>query len=148
MNFKGTYEDRKQHAAGLKPGSEVALRDRKVDTWGRRSGYTLYRVVKITPKRSRFDLQSWGGRDRSLSASEAIDLEPITNEILESIRADNAFLRAQTVLYKATEALESLLRKDFHLKSVDFHTALTEKLKVLMDFIDPKDPTSTEKKAE
>jgi len=47
----------------LKPGSQFVLRNRRLDTFGRRHGPQIYEVVKITPKRTKFTVRRIGSTE-------------------------------------------------------------------------------------
>jgi hypothetical protein len=92
----------------LKPGDLVVIRNRRLDTWGRRTGPVVYRVQNITPKRSRFDLLSSTGTELKLSGrgyDGPAAMEPYEPKVLDEIERDNKFLRAKNRAWKMHEQL-------------------------------------------
>lgn len=97
----------------LKEGDLVVIRNRRLDTWGRRSGPAIYRVQKITPKRTQFFLLSSAGTELKLSGrgyDGLAAMQPYEPKVLDEIERDTKALRAQNRAWKMHEQLRSFER--------------------------------------
>ena len=126
----------------LKVGDKAAAKTRRMGgTFSRNFGYQIFTVKKITPSRTKFtmlcpDSTEWtfgkGGVCRTGSgwSAEYYHLEPVTAEVMESIRLDSVRIKADNrkwrLIEKLTEIRDAFGEKDemFHLEFISSSTQL------------------------
>lgn len=126
----------------LEPGDNVAVRDRKISSFGGDHGYRIYTVEKISPKRTKFSCKNAAGESVDFDKhggyrtgagfhSHYFDMEPVTEEILVSIRQDTALIKAKRVAEKLSDAIGDFARSNPNPARVDQFLESCSELKVL-----------------
>lgn len=143
--------DRNEWLKNLKEGDEVALDVRRLPDWTNRFGYKLFRVIKITPKKTRFDIALMS-ESYSLNARGEVQsgstynrfyhkMVPVTAEVMASIQADTLAIKVDNRRYRLTNKLEQLRdtlkeKREMHLEFL----AASDQLAALLDKYTKPDP--------
>lgn len=141
------YEGRLKFVEGLKVGDKAAARTRRMGGGFSRSfGYQIFTIKKVTPTRAKIvavcpDSTEWtfgkGGTCRTGSGwqSEHYQLEPVTPEVMESIRLDNIRIKASNRKWRLIEKLTEV-RDAFEEKDEMFHLEFISSSNQLMALLD------------
>jgi hypothetical protein len=129
----------------LKPGDKVAVKSRRLDAFGRNTGYRIYTVEKISAKRTKFSCQGSGDnisldfdkhgghRTGSGAWSTYLHMEPVTEETLTSIKRDTAVIKARVLASKLETALVKFHREENpDMFKVENFLEASEKLRLLL----------------
>jgi len=116
----------------LKVGDLVAVRNRRLDAFGKDLGYVIYKVMYITPKRTRFDIWAEGWNTRTADKRGFITgtysrMMPVTDEIRASIDVD-------------TQRIKASRRVDVVLKSSKLFDEHQEEPSFVAEFLDATEP--------
>ena len=148
------YKEREGWLATLKEGDQVACKTRPLGGIGHNYGYKVFRITKITDKRTRFDVVGPDSEHHSFSkdgsyrigasqwSHHIYRLEPLTPEVYEDIKKDTMLIRADNRRYRLTKKMEEL-RNTFKEKGPDFHlefVGASEQLLQLLDKHTKPDP--------
>lgn len=97
----------------LKEGDKVVLRNRRLDTFGRRTGPAIYTVKRIPPKRSKIVLAAADGSELEVKGgwNGMARLEPYTPEIDAEILLNDALIKAKNRAWQLTEQLRYFERQ-------------------------------------
>jgi hypothetical protein len=144
--------DRSKWLDSLKVGDQVAANTRQLPGFQRNFGYKIFRITKITPKRTRFEVIGPDsethvfGRDGSFSTGSTYNMAihrmaPVTAEVMASIQADTLNIRADNRRYRLVNKLEELRstlkdKPDLHLEFL----GASEQLMALLDKHTKPDP--------
>jgi len=145
--------DRSNWLDSLKEGEQVASKTRRLGGIGHNYGYKVFRIVKITPKRSRFDVVGPDSEQISFDrdgcyvvgsswSRHVFRLAPLTPEVYEEIKQDTMLIRAENRRYRLTKKLDEL-RSNFTDMGPDFHLEFlgaSEQLMALLDKHTKPDP--------
>lgn len=150
------FESRLKFVAGLKVGDKAAARTRRLGSgpYNREFGYQIFTIKKISPSRAKFvalcpDSTEWtfgkGGTLRVGSGSwnsEHYQLEPVTADIMESIRLDTIRIKADNRKWRLIKKIEEV-RDSFTEKGEMFHLeflSASDQLMALLDKHTKPDP--------
>ena len=140
------YADREKFIAELKPGDKFAVRSRRLSSYGRAWGYQVFTLKKVTPSRTKYtalcpDSTEWTfGRQGSCKvgsswSAEYFYMEPVTAEVMESIRIDSIRVKADNRKWRLIEKLTEV-RDGFGEKDEMFHLEFISSSSQLMALLD------------
>jgi hypothetical protein len=149
------YSDYKKFVDSLKPGDKVATRTRPLGSGPYNYGYQIHVVKKITPSRTKItttcpDSIEWTfDKNGNCKTGERWSvkifyLEPVTAEVMESIRIDTIRIRADNRKWRLIKKLEEVrgLTDKGEMFHLEFLSA-SDQLMALLDKHTKPDPEDT-----